>query len=254
MLKHRLIAVIIVRDGQVVQSVKFKHTNIIHYDAFHAVEAFNRWSIDEMVFINVSRDRSTRESFLEIVQNVSKTCFVPLTVGGWIDTHDYAHSLISNGADKIVLNSILHTNPHLVQELSSQFGKQCIVASIDCKTVGGVPLVHIDRGRTTIDARPQNWAEFAEQLGAGEILFNSIDHDGNRRGYDLETLASVSHAVSIPTIAFGGAFKWQDFVDGIRVGADAVAAANIFHYTEHSTKKAKRFMRDNGINVREQGI
>jgi cyclase len=254
MLKNRLIAVIIVRDGQVVQSVKFQHTNVIHYDAFHAVEAFNRWSVDEIILINVSRERSTRDSFLAIVEHVSKTCFVPLSVGGWVDREDYAHSLLLNGADKIILNSVLHTDPDLVRKLSSQLGKQCIVASIDCKAIDGVPLVHIDRGRQMISKPPHLWASLAETVGVGEIFLNSIDHDGNRRGYDLETLKAVSHAVSIPTIAFGGAFKWQDFVNGINAGADAVAAANIFHYTEHSTKKAKRFMRDHGINVRQEGI
>ncbi len=254
MLKKRLIAVIILRDGQVVQSVQFKHTNVIHYDAFHAIETFNRWSVDEIIFLNVSRDKKGTEQFVEIVEKVSQTCFVPLAVGGWIEDEDYARRLISSGADKLVLNSAFHDRPELVSTLAARFGTQCIVSSIDFSLEDNGPKVCIDRGRQCLDSHPLEWAKHVEQLGAGEIMLNCIQHDGKRRGYALDVLQQVANAVSIPLIAFGGVFRWKHFVEGIEAGADAVAAANIFHYTEHSTKHAKRFMADHGIAVRKEGV
>ncbi len=254
MLKKRLIAVIIVRDGQVVQSVKFKHTNVIHYDAIHAVEAFNRWSIDEIAFINVSKSNESSKQFIEIVKHVSKECFVPLTVGGWITDYNYACELFSNGADKILLNSAFNDNPNLIKQLVSKFGSQAIVASIDIGDVNESKIVVVNRGSQNINVSPGEWALHCEKLGAGEILLNSIQYDGARKGYDLQSLRNVCTRVTIPVIAFGGAFNWSHFVEGFESGADAVAAANIFHYTEHSTKKAKRYLNKNGIPVRMEGI
>lgn len=254
MLKTRLIAVIILRDGQVVQSVQFKHTNVIHYDAFHAIETFNRWSVDEIIFLNVSRNDNGKKQFLGIVQKVSETCFVPLSVGGWVTDESYAKSLLDSGADKIVVNSILHADPNLVSRLADKFGTQCIVCSIDFEKEGKHSCVRINRGQETIDQHPKEWAKYAESLGVGEIMLNCIQNDGNRKGYAVEELAAVCKAVSIPVIAFGGVFRWHHLVEGVESGASAVAAANIFHYTEHSTKHAKRFMADHGILVRKEGL
>lgn len=254
MLKKRLIATIIVRDGQVVQSVKFKHTNVIHSDAIHAVEAFNSWCIDEIVFINVSKSNTSKDFFSKVVSHVSKKCFVPLTVGGWITDFDYACHLFLSGADKLLLNSAFFKDPELIRRLVHKFGSQAIVASIDVETSSGVPEVVIDRGSEGINKTPLEWAKECERAGAGEILFNSIQFDGARKGYDLQNLKSICDGVSIPVIAFGGAFKWMDFVDGFNAGADAVAAANIFHYTEHSTKRAKKHIDKSGISIRMEGI
>lgn len=253
MLKYRLIAVIIVRDGRVVQSINFKHTNVIHYDAFHAVEAFNRWSIDEMILINVSKDESSQSQFLSIVNHVSKTCFVPLTVGGWVNTEEYSRALISSGADKLLLNSAFFNQQELIEILVQRFGRQCIVASIDSKRVNGQDVVCVNRGQDTIGIDPVHWSQEVEKIGAGEIFFNSIDHDGARKGYALDLISGICKAVSIPVIAFGGVFRWKHLTEGINAGANAVAAANIFHYTEHSTKRAKRFMAQHGIPVRSEG-
>ncbi len=254
MLKKRLVAVLILRQGQVVQSIRFKHTNVIHYDAVHAIEAFNKWAIDEIVMLNVTREESSREQFAEVVSSVSRHCFVPLTTGGWIGDEDYAKRLLRNGADKLVLNTAFSDNPDLVRTLSKRYGRQCIVASIDVKrTEEGDVRVAVDRGRKIIDADPVMWARKARDLGAGEIFFNSIDHDGARKGYDLETLAKICGAVDLPVIAFGGVFKWEHLAEGIGAGADAAAAANILHYTEQSTKKAKSFLANAGIPVRREG-
>lgn len=254
MLKTRLIAVIILRDGQVVQSVQFKHTNVIHYDAFHAIETFNRWSVDEIIFIDVSRHSNGRALFRDIVKKVSQTCFVPMSVGGWVDSEDYAAELLASGADKLVVNSIIHDSPELVRKLSERFGRQCIVASIDFNKTDSGPKVTIDRGRHEIDIDPVSHARKAEQLGAGEIMLNCVQHDGNRKGYANDVLAEVCHSVDIPVIAFGGVLRWKHLVEGIEAGAHAVAAANIFHYTEHSTKHAKRHLANHGVAVRQEGI
>jgi cyclase len=254
MLKRRLIAVLICRDGRIVQSVKFKHTNVIHYDPVHAMEAFNKWSVDEIILLNVTRDPVSKEKYIDIVRRLSKHCFVPLTVGGWITDDEYAHKLLRNGADKLVINTILSTDEKLVKRLSKKYGKQCIVASIDFKiNQSGSPEVMIDRGRKTIGLSPDKWAIRVVELGAGELLLNSIDHDGARKGYDLKMLKLVSNSVNVPIIAFGGVFTWAHLVDGINAGADAVAVANQFHYTEQATRKAKSYLNEMGIPVRRDG-
>ncbi|MGF1631590.1 MAG: imidazole glycerol phosphate synthase subunit HisF [Kiloniellaceae bacterium] len=254
MLKKRLIAVLILRDGQVVQSIRFKHTNVIHYDPVHAMEAFNKWSVDEIVLLNVSRSADSRDAFAQSVEHVSRHCFVPLSVGGWITDADYARTLLTKGADKLVLNTAFSSDPDLVRTLSRRFGKQCIVASIDAKRdESGAVTVAVDRGQRLLDVSPVDWARRAQDLGAGEIFFNSVDHDGARKGYDLESLKGITAAVDLPVIAFGGVFTWSHLLAGIAAGADAVAAANIFHYTEQATRKAKTFLADAGVPVRNEG-
>lgn len=254
MLKKRVVAVIIIRDGKVVQSVQFKHTNVIHYDAFHAVEAFNRWSVDEIVLLNVSLDASSQGQFVKVVEHVSQTCFVPLAVGGWIDSAKYAETIIESGADKLVVNSIVQDNPELVVELCQRYGQQCIVGSIDVKKRNDMnAYIVTDRGRKYSQKRPGEWASYMEGLGVGEILFNSVDHDGNRKGYDLDSIASIVQCVNIPVIAFGGVMFWKHMAEGLDVGVDAVAAANIFHYKEHATKQAKRYLSEKGYAIRSEG-
>ena len=253
MLKKRLVAVLILRDGQVVQSVRFKHTNVIHYDAVHAVECFNKWAVDELVMLNVSPDAASAAGFADVVRRISGECFVPLTVGGWVTSADYAAELLRSGADKLVLNTAFHTQPGLVAELSARYGRQCIVASMDVKAdESGRHTVYVNRGRDDTGCEPVAWAQRVVELGAGEIFFNSIDHDGARKGYNLPVLQAVCAAVDVPVIAFGGVFGWQHLVDGLNAGAQAAAAANIFHYTEHSTRKAKRFLAEAGLPVRSE--
>ncbi|MCU0842014.1 MAG: HisA/HisF-related TIM barrel protein [Thiobacillaceae bacterium] len=254
MLKKRLIAVLILREGQVVQSVRFKHTNVIHYDAVHAMEAFNKWAVDEIVMLNVSRSADSRAGFAEAVERVSQHCFVPLAAGGWIGDEDYATRLLRSGADKLVLNTALAERPELVTALSRRYGRQCIVASMDVKRdETGAARIAVDRGQRLLDEDPVAWARRAVALGAGEILFNSVDHDGARRGYDLATLGELCRAVDVPVIAFGGVFGWDHLVQGVEAGASAVAAANIFHYTEQSTRKAKSHLARAGVPVRREG-
>lgn len=253
MLKNRVIAVVIVRDGQVVQSEGFRHIHVIHYDAFHAIEAYNRWSVDEIILLNVSLTPDSREKFLKVVNRVSETCFVPLAAGGWIDSEDYGALLIRHGADKLVINTAWRNHPEVPRALSRRFGRQCIVASIDTRQVGDTRHVFVDRGRLDIQVSPIDWAHQCFESGAGEIFLNSVDHDGMRRGYDKESVSQLSRDLSIPVIAFGGVSTWQHMAAGLDAGADAVAAANIFHYKELATKQAKRYLARKGYNVRKVG-
>jgi cyclase len=253
MLKKRLIAVLILRDGQVVQSVRFRHTNVIHYDPVHAVEAFNKWAIDEIVMLNVTRSAGSRDEFAERVAAVSRHCFVPLTAGGWITDQNYAQRMLRSGADKLVVNTAIADDPDLVRRLSRRYGRQCIVGSMDViRTEAGI-RVAVDRGARVTDEEPVAWARKMVELGCGEILFNSIDHDGARKGYDRDSIAKVANAVPVPVVAFGGVFQWKHLLDGVHAGAAAVAAANIFHYTEHATKKAKSYLARAGVAVRSEG-
>ncbi len=252
MLKKRLIAVILIRNGQVVQSVRFKHTNIIHYDPVHALESFNRWAVDEIVLLNVSRDRQGHQGFVDVLKRLSASCFVPLAVGGWVDDVSYARTLLESGADKVVVNTKAFEEPEFITALSNRFGRQCVMVSIDARrnTVGEWEVA-VNRGRDLRAAKAVEWAQTAVSFGAGELLVNSLDYDGNRKGYDLELMRTIARNVTVPVIAMGGVFTWQDLCDGIQKGeVDAVAAANIFHYTEHSTKKAKAYLIEAGLNFR----
>ena len=252
MLKHRLIGVLIVADGQVVQSIQFKHTNIIHSDPVEAVNMFNDWAVDEIVILNVSRDKGTKKEFLSIIKKISISNFVPLSVGGWIENIDDVKEFIHNGADKVVLNTQAFKNPLFISEVAKLYGSQCVVVSIDYKIIENRRRVVIDRGRVVTDMELVEWSKKVEKMGGGELLVNCIDADGNRKGYELEGIKDVVENVNIPVIAFGGVYKWSDLVDGIKIAkADAVAVANMLHYIEHSARKAKRYLLKENLNFRK---
>ena len=252
MLKKRLIPSLLVRDGRIVQSVQFRHTNVIG-NVITAVDFFNGWAVDEILILDVSREHTGREEFLDIVDELSERCFVPLCVGGWITSPGDIETLLEHGADKITVNTHAFRNPGFITEAAKVFGSQCIVVSIDVKRAAdGAAMVWIDRGRESTGVAAVDWAKRAVDTGAGEILLTSIDHDGMRKGYDLPLMKSVAEAVSVPVIAFGGVGHWSHMVAGVTEGgADAVSAGNIFHFTEHSTKKAKEYLRDAGVDVRD---
>lgn len=251
MLKHRLIPNIIINNGSVVQSKNFKLTNAVS-NAITAVDFFNSWAVDEIIILDVSRHTDFRKQFHKIIDGLSKRCFIPLTVGGWIKSIEEIREFLKEGADKVSINTHAIENPDFIKESAKIFGSQCITISIDVKKNESDSYeVYKNRGRESTGLDPVEWANKAQQLGAGEILLTSIDRDGTKLGYDIELLKSVCNKVKIPVIAFGGVGKWQDLVDGIKIGnADAVSAANIFHYTEHSTFNAKEFMVKSGLNVR----
>lgn len=255
MLKKRLIPCIVVKDGFVVKSMNFKDFQVVGKPLI-SVEYFNRWAVDEIVLIDISRKRFDpdydRAFWFDVIRGLSKECFVPLTVGGGIKSVEDIRAFLRAGADKVCVNTFALKNPDFVAESSKTFGSQCIVVSIDVKKNSfGKPEVFSNSGKEATGLNPVDWAEKVESLGAGEIFLNSIDRDGSLEGYDLDLVKSVSESVSIPVIACGGVGKWQDLVDGLNIGkASAVSAANIFHFTEQSTKVAKRVMAEAGIDVR----
>ena len=252
MLKKRLIPSLLVRDGRIVQSVQFRHTNVIG-NVITAVDFFNGWAVDEILILDVSRDHTGREQFLDIVDELSERCFVPLTVGGWITALADIETLLEHGADKITINTHAFRYPEFITDAAKVFGSQCIVVSIDAKRdETGEARVWVDRGRENTGVPAAQWAQQAEARRAGEILLTSIDNDGMRKGYDLPLMKSVAEAVRIPVIAFGGVGHWSHMVAGVTEGGvDAVSAGNIFHFTEHSTKKAKEYLREAGVDVRD---
>ncbi len=252
MVKTRLVACLLWRNGSIVQSVGFRHTNIIG-SASTAVDFFNIWGVDEIVLLDVTRTPSAREAFYETLETLSRRCMVPLTVGGWVTDTDEIRQLLKTGADKVAINTAGYENPDFITEASTAFGRQCIVVSIDASTRDdGSYQVVIDRGNEHTGKSVSEWAGTAEDAGAGEIFLTSIDRDGSQDGYDIDLIQQVTSRVDIPVVASGGAGEWNHLVEAVREGnADAVSVANRFHHIQHSTRKAKEHMIDSGLNVRE---
>ncbi|MBU1014876.1 imidazole glycerol phosphate synthase cyclase subunit [Patescibacteria group bacterium] len=234
------------------QSVHFRHTNAVG-NALTAVDFFHTWTVDEIIVLDVSRIEADRSNFYQMIRELSRRCFIPLTVGGKIKTVEDMRELFRNGADKIAINTEAVRNPNLITEGAHMYGGQAIVVSIDAKkTEEQTHEVCIQNGSAATGLLAPEWAKTAEERGAGEIFLTSIDCDGSLQGYDIALVRSVSEAVHIPVIASGGVGEWQHFVDGIMQGkADAVSAANIFHFSEQSTRKAKDYMLSHGIDVRK---
>ncbi len=252
MLKKRLIACLVWSKGMIVQSIGFKHTNVVG-NAITAVDFFNTWAVDEIVILNASREDEYAPEFLQVIEGLSERCFVPLTAGGWITDCDNIRELLANGADKVIVNTHGFRHPDFITRASTKFGRQCIVVSIDTRlNEQGFHEVYIDRGREPTGMDAVTWAKTAEAKGAGELFVTSIDQDGARNGYDCELLSIISDQVDIPVIASGGVGEWAHMVDGITRGkADAVSAANIFHFHEQSTKIAKDHLLEAGLDVRD---
>ena len=251
MLKKRLIPCLILKDGLIVQSIQFKRYLPIG-KAGIAVEFVSNWDVDEIVLIDISATKQERKPDLELIELISKKCFVPLTIGGGIHELETIKDVIRAGADKISINSEALNNPAFITQAADVFGAQCIVVSIDVKVNDkGDYEVVADNGQIWTGKNPPEWAKEVEERGAGEIFLNSVDQDGMKQGYDLELIRQVSDAVRIPVIACGGVGQFEHLVDGVEKGhASAVAAGNIFHYTEHSTIVAKAYLQNKDVPVR----
>jgi imidazole glycerol-phosphate synthase subunit HisF len=261
MLKRRLIPCLLLQNGLLVRSELFSIHQVLG-NPIHEVERFNDWNVDELIYIDISRDESydlRRDDMrvrlldepLEILDHVSRSCFMPLTWGGRIRTIEDMRTRFRRGADKITINTAAYQNPDLITEGARLFGNQAIVVSVDARRhTDGRCEVFVHGGRTPTGRTPADWAREVEQFGAGEIFLNSIDRDGTGRGFDLELIRSVVDATQIPVIACGGVGRYEDFAAGIRAGASAVSAANIFHFKELSDRNAKRAMKLGGIDVR----
>lgn len=251
MVQNRLVACLLWRDGAIVQSVNFKHTNVAG-DAKTAVEFLDVWGVDEIVLLNVSRNKNDSQQFRSDVRDITAECFVPLTIGGWITSVNDIRELLTHGADKIAVNTKAESDPEFITKASNRFGSQCITVSIDVKNTANGYEVVTDRGRNRTGRNAKSWAKKVEDLGAGEIFLTSIDQDGTQSGYDLDLVSEITEAVSIPVIASGGVGQWEHLVEGIvDGGADAVSVANRLHHMHHSAKRAKDHMKSAEVNVRE---
>lgn len=262
MVKVRLIPVMLLREGMLVKSYQFKRWLPVG-NPLNSIKFFNQWDVDEIVFLDITPGKTSEvgrlddnferfESLADYTRYISTKCFVPLTVGGGIKTLADMRILFNAGADKVAVNTVVHHQPEILQQAAASFGRQALVVSIDVKEHdGGRYEVITGYGKELTGTDPVSWANRVEALGAGEIILNSIDHDGMMSGYDVKLLRAVADAVSIPVIALGGVGEWEHMVEGVKEGhAAAVAAANIFHFSEMSTVHAKKHMRQAGLNVR----
>lgn len=250
MLKTRLIPCIITKGSLVVQSFNFKKYLPIG-NVKTAIEFFVNWDVDEIIILDIDAYREGRSPNIELVEWAATECFVPLTVGGGIRTLEDIHNLLNSGADKVCINTVARENPDFISEAAAIYGSQCITVSLDAaQTVNGY-RVYDHVGREILDMIPSEYAHELEELGAGEIFLNSVDRDGSRIGYDIDLLKLVSTKLKIPVIACGGIGKMEDLAKGVIEGhCQAVAAANIFQHTEHSTIAAKSQLLRSGVPVR----
>jgi cyclase len=254
-LAKRIIPCLDVDNGRVVKGVQFVDIR----DAGDPVEVAKRYDeqgADEITFLDITASHHGRDTTIHTVQAIAEQVFIPLTVGGGIRTVDDIRNMLNAGADKTAINSAAIYNPEFVKEAAEKFGSQCIVIAIDAKKVSaeGEPnkweiFTHGGRKSTGIDVI--EWAVKMTNYGAGEVLLTSMDQDGVKNGFDLELTRAVSEAVSVPVIASGGVGNLQHLAEGILEGkADAVLAASIFHFGEHTVEEAKLHMQAQGIEVR----
>jgi len=253
MLAKRIIPCLDVTGGRVVKGVNFVQLR----DAGDPVEIaarYNEQGADELTFLDITATSDERDLLLHVIEAVASQVFIPLTVGGGVRSVEDVRRLLNAGADKVSFNSAAVANPQVIADASHKYGAQCIVVAIDAKRrgerAGWDVYTHGGRKNAGLDAVA--WAKQMAELGAGEILLTSMDRDGTRIGFDLELTRAVSDAVDVPVIASGGVGHLQHLADGIQIGgADAVLAASIFHYGEHTVAEAKALLASRGIPVRQ---
>ena len=251
MLAKRIIPCLDVTNGRVVKGTNFVDLRDAG-DPVEAAVAYNEQEADEIVFLDITASSDGRETMVEVVRETAAQCFVPLTVGGGIRTVEDMGRMLLAGADKVGLNTAAVNRPEVISEGEKAFGRQAIVVAIDAKREGpGKWGVYTHGGRTPVGLDVLEWVREVADRGAGEILLTSMDADGTQAGYDLELTRAVSEAVEIPVIASGGAGNLQHMVEVLAEGkADAVLAASIFHFGQHSVPEAKEYFAKHGIPVR----
>ncbi|SMM98325.1 Imidazole glycerol phosphate synthase cyclase subunit [uncultured Candidatus Thioglobus sp.] len=252
-LAKRIIPCLDVRDGRVVKGVQFVDIK----DAGDPVEVAKRYDnegADEITFLDITASHEDRDTTVHMVERIAEQVFIPLTVGGGIRKASDVRVMLNAGADKVAVNSAAIQNPDLINQLSQQFGSQCIVIAIDAKKVAeGKWEIFTHGGRNSTGIDVVEWAiKMTEgEHGAGEVLLTSMDCDGVKTGFDLALTKAVSDAVSVPVIASGGVGNLEHLSEGIlKGGADAVLAASIFHFGEYTIQQAKQAMHSNGIEMR----
>lgn len=264
MVKKRIIPVILLRNGVIVQSRAFKRHQLLGSPT-SAVERLSNWNSDELIYIDISpgggydlnRDDLNHPEFEtigDIIKLVSKKCRMPLAFGGGIKNDDDINLRIRNGADKITINTLAIENPEFITRAARNYGSQAIVISIDVKKNPDGAYVVYKRGKEATQLDPVEFARQCERAGAGEILLNSVDRDGTGTGFDIALIQRVANSIKIPLIALGGAGNWGHFEEVLsQTNASAVAAANIFQHSENSYFNCKQFLFDKNFPVRKPG-
>lgn len=250
MITKRIIPCLDVRDGRVVKGTNFEGLKDVD-DPVELAKYYNNSLADELVFYDITASYEDRSLFVNVLEKVAKEIFIPLTVGGGINSIKDFDIVLKSGADKVSINSGAIKNPSLIREAAEKYGNQCVVLSIDIKRVNGKYSVFAKGGREDTGMDAIEWAINGEKNGAGELVINSIDTDGVKNGFDIELLTEIGKNVSIPLIASGGAGNMKHFKDVFQVkGVDAGLAASIFHFKEIDIKELKEYLHKNNINVR----
>ena len=250
MITKRIIPCLDVRNGRVVKGVNFEGVQDVA-DPVEMAEFYNDAGADELVFYDITATHEGRGIFTEVLKEVASQIFIPLTVGGGINTLEDFDRVLKCGADKVSVNSGAIRNPELIREAAMRYGDQCVVLSMDVKRVNGEFRVFARGGREDTGIEALSWAEKCVALGAGELVVNSIDTDGVKKGFDLEMLDAVAKRVDVPIIASGGAGKIEDFIKLFENPAiDAGLAASIFHFREVEIKALKEELQKQGVEVR----
>lgn len=252
MVTKRIIPCLDVRNSRVVKGKKFKDIQDID-DPCVLAKYYSDMGADELVFYDITASIEERKTSLEFVSKVAKNINIPFCVGGGVSTLEDFKEILRKGADKISINSAAVTNPNLIKEASLKFGAQCVVVSIDAKKSSkGSWNIYIKGGKEDTGLDAIEWAKKCVDLGAGEIVVNSIDEDGMKSGYDIELLEKILNAVNVPIIASGGAGKLKDFYEVFnKVDVDGALAASVFHFGEIKIGVLKKYLKEKGIYVRE---
>ena len=250
MVAKRIIPCLDVKDGQVVKGINFEGLKEVG-DAVEMGAQYAREGADELVYLDISATREGRRTFAALVEKIAERIDIPFTVGGGIGSLEDAARLLDAGADKVSVNSAALSRPELIGELAGKYGSQFVVVAIDAKNVDGTWLCTTHGGSRFTERELYSWAREAQERGAGEILFTSMDHDGTKAGYACDVYARLCTELSIPVIASGGAGSVQDIVDVLTVGkADAALAASIFHYGTLPIPVLKQALKNANVNVR----
>lgn len=250
MVAKRIIPCLDVKNGQVVKGINFEGLKEVG-DAVEMGVRYSREGADELVYLDISASKEERGTFTELVEKIALGINIPFTVGGGISSLDDASRLLDAGADKVSVNSAAIARPELISEIAGKYGSQFCVCAIDAKFIDGVWRVTTHGGSRQSSRELFEWAREAQERGAGEILFTSMDHDGTKAGYACEQYAALAEMLSIPVIASGGAGSIEHIVDVLSRGrADAALAASIFHYNEISIPDLKNELRKANVNVR----
>ena len=250
MLAKRIVPCLDVDKGRVVKGRKFQNIQDVA-DPVDLAKRYNDADADELVFYDITASNEERDIFLDVVENVAKEIAIPFTVGGGIRTVEDIHKVLRSGADKVSINSAAVINPELITNAALKFGSQCIVLSIDAKEVAPNKWnVFTNGGRNDTGIDAIEWAKRGEQLGAGELVINAMDSDGEKDGYNVALTKIIAETVNIPVVASGGAGNKEHFSAVLKEGADAALAASVFHYGEIKIPDLKKYLQEEDIIVR----